>query len=179
MELKQFIPSCMMIVSAWSSFVNATPVNELYKKAINNIVDNVQCSEQVFTLEIPRKIGDEDEIQYNTQFTNDVFVSFSKDINTKGKFNVDINVYPAPNTLTEQLTAFCVVSAFQAAIDPSRTTNEYMKLSTKMYSLASKSKSGRYYHQSKNYEHSAYIDVQSDKPTLTFQFSPQGYELPR
>ncbi|KLU15560.1 MULTISPECIES: hypothetical protein [Xenorhabdus] len=181
MKIKSIVIGIILATGFFSVSANANPANTLYKKAIGNIVDNAQCSEQEFMLEIPRKISDdEDDIElYNTQFTNDVFVTLSKDINTKGKFNVGINISPAPNTLAEQLTAFCVVSAFQAAIDPRQTTNEYMKLSAKMYSLALKSKSGHYYHQSKNYEHSAYIDVESDKPTLTFQFYPQGYELPR
>ncbi|CAM3810496.1 hypothetical protein [Xenorhabdus thuongxuanensis] len=178
--MKNIILGIILTTNVFPAITHASPVNTLYKKAIGNIVDNPQCNEQEFLLETPHKISDdEDDIQqHSTKFTHDVFVTFSKDTNTKG-FNIDISAFPAPKTLNEQLSAFCVISAFQAAIDPSKTTNEYMKLSQKMYSSASKSKNGRDEYQSKNYEHIVHLDKGTDKPTLTFQFYPQGYELPR
>ncbi|MGJ0629369.1 hypothetical protein [Xenorhabdus bovienii] len=138
-----------------SEKANANPVNALYKKTINNIVDNGQCSEQEFLLNIPRQISDDDEIEqnYSSRFTSNVFVDFFKEDNKI--VSIDISIAPVPKTLSEQLPAFCIISSIQAAIDPSRTKNEYMQLDSKLYSSALKS--GKYEYSSKNYDHSSFL----------------------
>ncbi|CDL81960.1 hypothetical protein [Xenorhabdus cabanillasii] len=165
--MKNFTFGCVLsfLLLPGAVYADSMNVKALYKKMLDNIVDNVQCNEQEFTLEIPRRNSDnEDVIQlYATRFTNSVLVNFAIENN---KVGINIDVYPMPKTPDEQLIAFCVVSAVQAAIDPSKTTNEYMKLGSKMYS--STLKFGRYEYQSKKYEHSAYIDIKSQNPTLHY-----------
>ncbi|CDG96492.1 exported hypothetical protein [Xenorhabdus bovienii str. puntauvense] len=160
---------CVLSFLMLSVSANANPVNVLYKKTINNIVDNGQCSEQEFTLKTPRRISDdEDEIQlYTTKFSDDIFLSFDVE---KNVIKASVSIAPMRDTLSAQLSAFCVVSAVQTVIDPSKSTNEYMKLDPKMY--ASAVKNGHYKFQSKKYEHS--VSFQKDKrmPTLTFMIDP-------
>ncbi|PHM36179.1 hypothetical protein Xmau_04323 [Xenorhabdus mauleonii] len=145
---------------------NADTFNALYKKAINNIKSDKQCSKQELTFNTLRKIHDDkDKIQhYSTNFSNDIFVDFSQKNN---KIGIDINVYPLLATPDDQLPAFCVISAFQAAIDPSKPIDKYMELVPELYSLAVESESHEY--QSKNYEYSMYVDTKSTLQTLTFQ----------
>ncbi|MDE9536133.1 hypothetical protein KKI91_15860 [Xenorhabdus bovienii] len=145
----------------WSSSqaTNANSVNKLYKKTINNILDNNQCATQELYLNIPRNASDEDEDEqrYSTQFTSNVFVNIFEKNNKV--LSIDISITPIPNSLNEQLPAFCVISSIQAAIDPSRTQNEYMKLDSKLYKSALEK--GSYDYTSKNYSHSAFTSTGS------------------
>ncbi len=64
--MKNFTFECVLSFLFLSGTAQADSLNvkELYKKTLYNIVDNTQCSEQEFTLEIPRRNSDtEDEIQ--------------------------------------------------------------------------------------------------------------------
>ncbi|CDH19949.1 hypothetical protein KKJ17_07600 [Xenorhabdus bovienii] len=163
------ILGCALSSFIFSGAGYANTINALYKKTLNNIVDNAQCSEQEFTLQVPRRDSDDDdEIQlYAARFSDDIFLSFSVENNV---IRTSVSITPMRDTLPAQLNAFCVVSAVQAVIDPSKSINEYMKLDPKMY--ASAVKNGHYEFQSKKYEHSVSFQKDERMPTLTFMITP-------